>query len=301
MRLSISHETRYHYQQPINGLIQILRLSPRNHEGQYVADWRIDVSADCRLERHEDAFGNLTDTFSIHGHIDELNVTVAGEVETEDTNGVVRGTVERLPPSLFLRETDLTRADPAIEAFAQDIAAGGPAAPLGRLHTLLTRLNDDITYDQDPTHAATTAAEAFALKRGVCQDITHIFISVARRLGIPARYVGGYFYSGSDDVQVEASHAWAEAFVPDLGWVGFDATNGVCVTDAHVRVAAGLDYLGAAPVRGSRRGGDGETLAVEVTVGRLKMLGQAQSQSAAAGRRQKQAQGPGQAQTQSQN
>jgi transglutaminase-like putative cysteine protease len=297
MRLSISHETRYQYQQPINGLIQILRLTPRNHEGQYVVDWRIDVSADCRLERHEDAFGNLTDTFSIHGHVDELRVTVAGEVETEDCHGVIRGTVERLPPSLYLRETDLTRADAAIEAFARDIASSGPSDPLGRLHTLLSRLNDDITYDQDPTHAATTAAEAFALKRGVCQDITHIFISVARRLGIPARYIGGYFYSGSDDDQAEASHAWAEAFVPDLGWVGFDATNGICITDAHIRVAAGLDYLGAAPVRGSRRGGAGETLAVEVFVGRPKMLGQSQRQSSGRGAAQSQSQS--QSQTQS--
>ncbi|NJL07222.1 MAG: transglutaminase family protein [Methylacidiphilales bacterium] len=281
MRICISHETRYRYEQPVNGLIQTLRLAPRNHDGQYVLNWRIEVSADCRLERHEDAFGNLTDTFSVYGHLDQLSVLVAGEVETEDTHGVVRGTVERLPPSLFLRETDLTRADPGIEAFANEIAGSSPPDALARLHTLLTRLHQDIGYDQDPTHAATTAAEAFALKRGVCQDITHIFISAARRLGIPARYIGGYYYSGSDKEQVEASHAWAEAYVPDLGWVGFDATNGVCITDAHVRVAMGLDYLGAAPVRGSRRGGDGESLSVEVRVGQppLPVQGQMQRQS----------------------
>jgi transglutaminase-like putative cysteine protease len=278
MRICISHETRYRYEQPVNGLIQILRLAPRNHNGQYVVDWRVEVSADCRLERHEDAFGNLTDTFSVHGHIDQLNVLVAGEVETEDTNGVVRGTVERLPVSLFLRETDLTRADPAIEAFALDIAGSSEPAPLSRLHALLTRLNDDMVYDRDPTHAATTAAEAFALKRGVCQDITHIFIAAARRLGIPTRYIGGYYFSGSDGDQAEASHAWAEAFVPDLGWIGFDATNGICITDAHVRVAMGLDYLGAAPVRGSRRGGAGESLAVEVHVGQSPMSAQSQMQ-----------------------
>ncbi|BBF91917.1 transglutaminase family protein [Blastochloris tepida] len=278
MRICISHETRYRYEQPVNGLIQILRLAPRNHNGQYVVDWRVEVSADCRLERHEDAFGNLTDTFSVHGHIDQLNVLVAGEVETEDTNGVVRGTVERLPVSLFLRETDLTRADPAIEAFALDIAGSSEPAPLSRLHALLTRLNDDMVYDRDPTHAATTAAEAFALKRGVCQDITHIFIATARRLGIPTRYIGGYYFSGSDGDEAEASHAWAEAFVPDLGWIGFDATNGICITDAHVRVAMGLDYLGAAPVRGSRRGGAGESLTVEVHVGQSPMSAQSQMQ-----------------------
>ncbi|NJO53524.1 MAG: transglutaminase family protein [Bacteroidales bacterium] len=278
MRICISHETRYRYQQPVNGLIQTLRLAPRNHDGQYVLNWRIEVSADCRLERNEDAFGNLTDTFSVHGHLDQLSVLVAGEVETEDTHGVVSGTVERLPPSLFLRETDLTRADSAIGAFANEIAGSDPPDALSRLHTLLNRLHQDIGYDPDPTHTATTAAEAFALKRGVCQDITHIFISAARRLGIPARYIGGYYYSGGDKVQAEASHAWAEAYVPDLGWVGFDATNGVCITDAHVRVAMGLDYLGAAPVRGSRRGGEGENLSVEVHVGQPQLPAQGQMQ-----------------------
>lgn len=237
----------------------------------------------------------------MNGHLDHLSVLVAGEVETEDSHGVVRGTVEPLPPSLFLRETDLTRADPAIEAFANDVAMSGPTDPLDRLHTLLLRLNTDIVYDSDPTHTATTAAEAFALKRGVCQDITHIFISAARRLGIPARYVGGYYYSGSDENQAGASHAWAEAFVPGLGWVGFDATNGICITDTHVRVAAGLDYLGAAPVRGSRRGGTGETMTVEVFVTRMGMFDQASSPSRAQEQAQSRTKGLPQSQIQSQN
>ena len=113
---------------------------------------------------------------------------------------------------------------------------------------------------------ATTAAEAFALRRGVCQDLTHIFIAAARSLAFPARYVGGYFHRADGVTHQEAGHAWAEAFVPDLGWVAFDPTNGICATDAHVRVAVGLDYLGAAPVRGTRYGGSGETLAVTVHV-----------------------------------
>ena len=105
--------------------------------------------------------------------------------------------------------------------------------------------------------------EAFALKRGVCQDLTHVFIAAARSLGIPARYVGGYFHRNDGVIEQDAGHAWAEAFVPELGWVAFDPANGICATDAHVRVAVGLDYLGAAPVRGTRYGGAGETLAVK--------------------------------------
>jgi transglutaminase-like putative cysteine protease len=123
-----------------------------------------------------------------------------------------------------------------------------------------------MVFDTDPTHAATTAPEAFALKRGVCQDLTHVFIAAARNLGIPARYVGGYFCRGDGVSEQEAGHAWAEAFVPELGWVAFDAANGICGTDAHVRVAVGLDYLGAAPLRGAHYGGRGEALSVRVRV-----------------------------------
>jgi transglutaminase-like putative cysteine protease len=174
--------------------------------------------------------------------------------------------VERFPPSLYLRETALTGADAAIGEFAAAVRRDAGAGVLDFLHALLARLNAAVSFDTDPTHAATTAAEAFALGRGVCQDLTHIFIAAARSVGVPARYVGGHFRRGDGVVEQEAGHAWAEAFVPDLGWVGFDATNGICATEAHVRVAAGLDYLGAAPVRGARRGGGAEHLAVEVTV-----------------------------------
>ena len=134
------------------------------------------------------------------------------------------------------------------------------------MHLVLNRLHDDMRFDTDPTQPTTTAAEAFTLKRGVCQDLSHIFIAVARSLGIPARYVGGYFHRNDGVIEQDAGHAWAEAFVPDLGWVAFDTANGISATDAHVRVAVGLDYLGAAPVRGMRYGGGGETLAVKVLV-----------------------------------
>ena len=95
----------------------------------------------------------------------------------------------------------------------------------------MTALNREMTFDTDPTVATTTAAEAFALRRGVCQDLTHIFIAAARRLGIPARYVGGHFYRVDGVTEQDAGHAWAEAFVEDLGWVGFDPTNGICTTE----------------------------------------------------------------------
>src|SRR5215472_1769667 len=266
MRLSVSHRTTYHYHAPATRVIQVLRLTPRNHDGQYVAAWRIDVSADCRLDQHEDAFGNITHAFAAEGPLTELTVLVEGEVETRDAQGVVHAAVERFPPSLFLRETQLTACDGGIATFAAAAKeqAGGDA--LGVLHGLLGRLNGEMDYDADPTHAATTAAEAFAARRGICQDLTHVFIAAARSLGIPARYVRGYFFRESAAPAPDAGHAWAEAFVPGLGWVAFDVVNRICGTDAHARVAVGLDYLGAAPVRGMRFGGGAETLAVDIHI-----------------------------------
>ena len=265
MRIRIAHETRYQYDTPVNGVIQTLRLTPRNHDGQYVVHWRIDVTEDCRLDVHEDAFGNITHTFTAEGPFAALGVQVEGEVDVQNTAGIVRGAIERFPPSLYLRPTPLTEIDGAIADFAREVR-GQSDDTLPMLHALLARVHGDMTFDTDPTHPATTAAEAFALKRGVCQDLTHIFIAAARQLGVPARYVGGYFHRADGVTQQDAGHAWAEAHVPAIGWIAFDPANGICATDSHVRVAVGLDYLGAAPVRGARRGGGLETMAVKVLV-----------------------------------
>lgn len=266
MRIRISHATSYAYDTPPTGVTQLLRLTPRDHDGQHVVSWRIDLSEDCLLHQHEDAFGNITHSFTAEGPFNKLTVEVAGEVDTQDTDGLVSGAVERFPPQLYLRETSLTQTDAAIIDFAQATRAATNGDTLILLHALLTALNREIAFDTDPTHAATTAAEAFSLRRGVCQDITHIFVAAARALGVPARYVGGHFHRADGVITQDAGHAWAEAYVENLGWIGFDPTNGICITDAHVRVAVGLDYLGAAPVRGTRFGGAGETLPVAVRV-----------------------------------
>ena len=266
MRIRILHTTSYCYDAPPKGVTQMLRLTPRNHDGQYVVRWRIELSEDCRLHQREDAFGNITHSFTAEGFFNELSIAVEGEVDVHDTNSVVRGAVERFPPSLFLRETALTQPDAAIIDFAQSVRAGAGSETLPLLYRLTVATNREITFDTDPTHSATTAAGAFTLRRGVCQDLTHIFIAAARQLGIPARYVGGHFYRADGVTAQDAGHAWAETYVEHLGWVGFDPANGIGTTEAHVRVAVGLDYLGAAPVRGVRYGGNGETLRVAVHV-----------------------------------
>ena len=269
MRLRIAHSSVYRYDPPTAGVIQVLRLTPRNHDGQYVQRWHIDVVPDARLAAHEDAFGNITHVFTADGPLEDLRVEVDGAVETQSADGVVRGTVERFPPSLFLRDTALTQADGAIRDFAQKIRDTSGGVALAELHGLLDRLFEDIAGDNAPGDAATSpppanAAEAFARKRGAPKDLAHIFIGAAHTLGIPARFVRGYFRK--PNAESDTGHAWAEAYVPGLGWVGFDPSNGCCPTDGHVRVAIGLDSLGAAAVRGTRMGVSAETLAVAIRV-----------------------------------
>ncbi|QIB35546.1 transglutaminase family protein [Ancylobacter pratisalsi] len=269
MRINVNHATTYTYDPPANGAIQVLRLTPGNYDGQYVVRWRIDVSEGCRLRAHQDAFGNITHSFAVDGPISELRVLVEGEVETQDTAGVVRGIKERFPPSLFMRETELTAPEAELCALADSIVTDDTSR-LATLHALMDAIGDVMSYDPDPTHASTTAAESFALKRGVCQDFAHIFIACSRHLGIPARYVSGYLVGDGAAADTgaghQAGHAWAEAYVEDLGWIGFDATNKQCPTDAYIRLAIGLDYLGAAPVRGNRYGGGDEQLSVALQV-----------------------------------
>jgi transglutaminase-like putative cysteine protease len=265
MRLRIAHKTSYRYQPPATGVIQILRMTPGSHDGQYVAEWQIDISSDSRLQVHQDAFGNTTHLLS-EGPTADLTINVEGLIETHDTGGVLRGTDERFPPSFFLRSTSLTEVNPAMAAFSRELRSESEDDVLGFLHALMVQINEHMTFDEDPTNSGTSAQEAFGLKRGVCQDYAHVFIACARAAGVPARFVSGHFLRSDGVVHQQAGHAWAETFVRDLGWIGFDPANGICTTDAHARVAIGLDYLGAAPVRGTRYGGGMETLTVSVKV-----------------------------------
>lgn len=275
MRIRIDYETRYAYERQARSIIQSLRLTPRSTEGQQVRDWRIETDVDTRLRRSEDAFGNIVHTLYTEKPTDALAIRVTGEVATVDTGGVLKGTPERLSPLVFLRDTPLTHADPAMRDFAAGIGEG---PTLNRMHALMTAIADRVKFMVGSTTPDHTAADAFAQGQGVCQDHAQIFIGCARRLGVPARYVSGHLHRSDGVVDQEASHAWAEAWIEDLGWVGFDAANGVCPTEHYVRIACGLDALGATPIRGSKYGGGRETLNVALRVRQMQQ-GQTQQQS----------------------
>src|SRR5262245_8942579 len=167
MRIAIRHRTHYAYASPAKSIMQLLRLTPRNHDGQNVKRWRIDLNCDGTLKAGEDPFGNLTHTLALAGPISSLEVLVEGEIETEDRNGIVRGTYERFPVGLYLRAAPLTEADRAIKEFAHDTTARARKDRLEMLHCLLIGIYSTITFDTAPTTSATSAVEAFKLKRGV--------------------------------------------------------------------------------------------------------------------------------------
>jgi len=277
MRIRIDYDTRYTYDAPARAAAQLLRMTPRNSDSQYVARWRVEIDVDARAPMGEDGFGNITHAFFTHRPLSHLTITVSGEVDTTDTHGLLSGTPEPLHPDVFLRETPLTATDAPLRAFAAEVAASARGDALERLHALLGAVHREVGFDVNTTHAATSAAEAFAHRSGVCQDLSHIFIACARHLGVPARYVSGHLVKLNGEITQQASHAWAEALVPGLGWVGFDVANGICPSETHVRVATGFDYLSAAPVRGVRIGGGAEHLSVKLAVANMD---QQQTQSA---------------------
>ena len=269
MRIRIVYDTRYAYDAPARSIAQVLRVTPRNNDGQYVSSWRVDLDIEDAAPAGEDAFGNVTQTFFTTKPLNHLTITVSGEVETADTHGVLSGVPETLPPEVFLRETALTRTDEALRDFAAGVAGGAGKDRLTLLHDLLAATHGHVAFDTGSTNVGTSAVEAFEQKSGVCQDLSHIFIACARHLGVPARYVSGHLVKLGGEVEQQASHAWAEALAPDLGWVGFDVANGVAPSETHVRIATGFDYLSAAPVRGTRMGGGFEQLSVKLAVADL--------------------------------
>lgn len=266
MHVRIRHETSYAYDREVLFTSQLLRLTPLDHVGQRVLGWRVTAGNDKPLARSDDGYGNVIHMTTRSGGHAGTKAIAEGEVETTDTNGVVRGSVERLAPMYFLRDSPATKPDGALLALASELAS---LEELERMHTLMTAIRDRVDYEIGATGADTTAAEAFARGLGVCQDHTHIFLAVARATGVPARYVSGYLVPLNGQATSDASHAWAEVYVPDLGWVGFDVANAICPTEAYVRVAIGLDALEAAPVRGMRRGPADESMHVAVDVSHI--------------------------------
>lgn len=262
MRLKISHRTEYRYDAPVQYALQRLRLVPRGGRTQTVHSWSLKIDGASEEARFVDQFENETRLVSVSGDATTIGIDAWGEVETFDTAGVFGEHRGFAPLWLFQPETDLTRSGEAIRELAGSMGEG---SDLERLHRLMATITEKVAYTIGVTHPGTTAEEALRQGSGVCQDHAHVFASAARLMGFPARYISGYLML-NDTVDQAASHAWAEAHVPALGWVAFDAANGISPDERYVRMAVGRDYSDAVPVSGIRLGQAQEQLAVSVTV-----------------------------------
>jgi len=265
MRIAIDHRTHYRFSEPQARIVQMLRLTPGDTQDQTVVSWLVGVDRDARLRDTGDGFGNAVTMLYAEGPIEALDITVTGEVLTSESNGVVRGAPEPLPPLFYLRGTARTKASDGLFSFAAD-SVGKVQDTLDQLHHLNAALHRRFPCVPDLPDAGCTAAQAFVGGKATSRDVAHMFIAAARGLAVPARYVSGY---RAEDGARSAPHAWAEAHVHGLGWVGFDPATGLSPDESYVRVAIGLDAGGAAATGGMRIGQGQEQLAVDVNVDRL--------------------------------
>ena len=248
MKLLVRHQTVYRYEAAAGRVAMRLKLMPSDTHAQKVLEWQVSVNGEVVDGFHRNGLGEMEAIWIRHDRLDDAVIIAEGLVETRDANGVLGPMKRGVDPRYFLRETPLTRASDAIRDMA--LSLPDDDGPLSRLHALSTAVREAVAYRSGVTTSGTTAAESFAMGAGVCQDHAQIFIAGARAMGIPARYVSGYLLAEDDDALHE-THGWVEALVPDLGWVGFDPSNQICVTERYLRLASGLDADAAAPIRGS--------------------------------------------------
>lgn len=259
MLIRIEHTTSYAYSEPLLTSVQYLRMTPLSGRTQAVEAWKLSHPG-ATTEEWTDQYGNLCHTLTVSQPVSNLKITVSGLVRTRNTDGVVGMASSELPTGIYLRETPFTVATPAIRDYAEKFRGAVDDNLIEALHKIMLSIAGDVAYSPGDTHVHTTGSEALEQGSGVCQEHAHIFCAICRSLGIPARYVSGYLAAGADHEAHAASHAWAEAFVDDLGWVSFDPTNRSSATEAHIRTAVGLDYSEASPIRGVRSGGGEETM-----------------------------------------
>lgn len=239
MRLQVRHQTVFHCAGASEAaaghspapFVGMLRLTPFVYEGLRLRYWSICDGGGAELPSIHDGYGNTVHTISAGAAKEHAEVVVEGEVETTNVWGIVRGAAETLPPLFYLRSTRLTSPGPAIMELARTVAEG--KSLLKRLHALMGRVAEGAGGASGPTPT----------------DLAHLFIAAVHVLGVPARFVSGYLWKDEELHDVEALHAWAEVFVPDLGWVGFDPANQICPTEAYIRTSIGLDAEAAAPFR----------------------------------------------------
>lgn len=275
MRLSINHRTSYEFSMPVARGLQRLRLTPKSTQGQSIGDWQMAYEGITLEAEYDDQHHNRTQLASVEPGVREVTITCTGIVDTSDQAGIIGSHTGHMPLWAFLEQSRLTRPGARMRALIQRLGGEGAAAAgagggsdtgrLDTLHELSSSIRADVAYRTGETLVTTPAEDAMAAAVGVCQDHAHIFLGCARALGIPSRYVSGYLMM-NDRIDQDAGHAWAEAYVDGLGWVGFDISNGISPDSRYVRVATGRDYGEAAPITGISFGAHETLLKVHLAV-----------------------------------
>ena len=250
MELSVKHTTSYEYNVPIENLIQTTKLYPSENNALKIINWNVTRDGSRKSKIYTDGEGNIIQSFSNKSKVKSVNFFVNGKVETFDTKGIYNNPLDKINPIVYLRNTTLTQSDSAIIELAHDAKNGTSKNHLDVSHELLRLVAERVEYKPLTTSNETTAIVAYSQKKGVCQDQAHIMISAARSIGIPARYVNGYMHNNSHSSEFQSTHAWAEFYIENLGWVGFDPTNNCSPDERYIRVSCGLDANYAAPIKG---------------------------------------------------
>lgn len=264
MEIHVLHETVYQYADPVKRSVQSLRLTPRRDPGQRVDQWHLQAPG--RTNMQIDAHGNIVHLLTLDVPHREIRIQVRGVIEIH-SHGECFFDEGRLSPLAYLAETPLTASDDELRQFTgKYLRNGKPNAD--SLLKLIDGICDAVQYRKGVTAVSDTAAEAFKRGEGVCQDHSHIFVACCRSVGVPARYVSGYFYPG--DVDQVSSHAWVDAWMgDDQGWLSLDVTHRTVAGQRHCRLAVGRDYMEACPIRGVRRGGGDESMQVSVSISHM--------------------------------
>lgn len=277
---SIRHLTKFQYAEPVSESVMEMRMHPRSDSNQRCLTFTLSVSPRCRVFSYRDHLGNNIHHFDIPGKHSQLVIVAESLVEQQplptipfflapdawrELDQIVsEGDYwEMLLPSEFATQS------PALIELARELQVTRRDDPLMLLHELNTRVYEWFEYVPKSTRADSPIDEAIVSRKGVCQDFAHIMISLVRGLGIPCRYVSGYVHRRSQDHDrstPDATHAWVEALLPQLGWVGFDPTNCLIASDRHIRAALGRDYADVPPTKGVYRGRTDSELYVAVRV-----------------------------------
>jgi transglutaminase-like putative cysteine protease len=282
MYYTIRHTTRFRYSAPINESIMEVRIQPRSEGNQYCLDFQLHTSPRAHIMNYRGEFGNHVHHFDIPNSHNQLTITAVALVDVTAPSSLPEALTARAWDELdtltesgdywdTLMPSHFANPSKMLYELALEMDVRRRDDPLTVLRNLNSDINRIFDYSPKTTRVDSPIDEALSMRKGVCQDFAHIMITLVRHLQIPCRYVSGYLYRGEGSSTGEATHAWVEAYLPDIGWVGFDPTNNTLTNERHVCVAIGRDYSDVPPTRGVFRGKAESEMAVTVRIDPSKM------------------------------